>query len=220
MSGFGDRMLEDALALGRRNVETIELARRHCLHMTFTEWGGQGMAEAATGLPINSRRVHCIRAQGGASANLDWIASDFYDEHCVGCTDRRATGEVPNLATVVEERKQEAAAAADARRIETAVAASAWSARVERRRAIIATSDPAMAGATADIGVLDAEPGIDADTAATAAALARLMALAERAADAFTATVIRLPGRDAHDQDSGPITTERLAGPRTIARRS
>jgi len=103
---------EDAYAIGRANVWTIELARRHCLNMTFTKWegGGQGMAEQLSGLPIDTRRVSCPIARGNSAAmNLDWVASDFYDEHCVGCQHRRPTGELPNLASVMEERKAAAA---------------------------------------------------------------------------------------------------------------
>lgn len=190
VSSYGDRLLESALAQGRKNAETIELARRHCLHMTFTESGGQGFAEEATGLPINSRRVHCSYGQGGASGDLDWIASDFYEEHCVGCEHRQPTGEVPNLATIVEERNQAAATVAEAQQVETVRAAAAWGERLERRRALIATSDPAMAGALEDIGVLDSEPATDTDPGATEAALRRLIVLSERAADAFTDAVV------------------------------
>jgi hypothetical protein len=48
---------EDAHAIGRANVWTIELARRHWLNMTFTKWegGGQGMAEQLSRLPIDTR---------------------------------------------------------------------------------------------------------------------------------------------------------------------
>ncbi len=160
--------------------------------MTFTEWGGQGMAEEASGLPINSRRVHCDYAQGSASGNLEWIASDFYEEHCIGCEHRQPTGEVPNLATLVEDGKEDARAAAEARRVEAVRATAAWSDRAERRRALVAVSDPAMASALEDIGILDAQPGVDVDSASTDAALRRLVALAERAVDAFTPAVINL----------------------------
>src|SRR5262245_42397498 len=111
--------LERAYALGLSNRTTIELARRHCLDMTFTRWdgGGRGWAAQSSGLPIDTRQVSCPVARGNmAGMNLDWLVSDFYDQHCVGCQRRRPTGEVPNLASVMEERKAHAMAAAEAER--------------------------------------------------------------------------------------------------------
>jgi hypothetical protein len=68
MASRADRAFEDAFALGRQNQVTVELARRHCLNMEFPEFGGRGMAEEVSGLPINRRRVHCPfgRPSGGA----------------------------------------------------------------------------------------------------------------------------------------------------------
>jgi len=161
--------------------------------MTFTEFGGRGMAEAASGLPINTRRVQCPYALGsGASSNLDWIASDFYEEHCVGCEHRHPTGELPTLASIIEERKAEAATVADAERRVTEQRRAEWQERVEQLRGLTATADPAMAQTLDDIGVLDAEPEIDVDEDARGAALRRLSALAERAPGAFTQPVIDL----------------------------
>jgi hypothetical protein len=187
-----ERFFEDVVRTGRRNAVTVEMAPRHCLNMTFTECGGQGMAEAATGLPINTRQVGCLVAHGGASGNLDWIAGEFYEQHCVGCVHRRPTGDVPNLATVMDERKEAAARAEEAERAETARRHHAWEQRAEHRRGAQASSDTAMAGALDDIGVLDQEPGTERDKAACDGALRRLTALAERAPETFTTEVIEL----------------------------
>jgi hypothetical protein len=103
-----DRAFEDAFALGRQNKVTVELARRHCLNMEFPEFGVRGMAEEVSGLPINIRRVHCPfgRPSGSASMNLEWLAIEFYETNCVGCEHRRPTGQLPNLASMVEERNR------------------------------------------------------------------------------------------------------------------
>jgi hypothetical protein len=194
VSSSSERIFEDAVATGRRNAVTIEMARRHCLNMRFVEFGGQGLAEAQTGLPINMRRVECPVAHGGASSNLEWIATDFFRDHCVGCGSRRPTGEVPNLATVVEERDAEAARAAAEQELETLRLHTQWVERAERRRGLVAVSDPAMAGALADIAVLDTEPGMDRDQEACAKALARLIALAQQAPAMFTRDVVDLAG--------------------------
>ncbi len=125
-----------------------------------------------------------------AGMNLDWLASDFYDQHCVGCQRRRPTGEVPNLASVMQERKAHAAAAAEAERQATMRRHHEWEQRMERRRAAAAGADPAMAGALADIAVTDQEPGAPVDHDAIRDALGRLTALADRAPDTFTSTVV------------------------------
>ena len=111
MPSDAERAFDDAVRVGRENVVTLEMARRHCLNMKFTECGGQGAAEAMTGLPINMRQVSCLVAHGGASGNLEWVAGEFYEQHCVGCAHRRPTGDVPNLATVMDERREAVARA-------------------------------------------------------------------------------------------------------------
>jgi hypothetical protein len=187
--------LERAYALGRANRTTIELARRHCLDMAFTpfEGGGRGLAEQFSGLPIDTRRVSCPVARGDmAGMNLNWLASDFYDRHCVGCRRRRPTGEVPNLASVMEARKAEAAAAAEAERQATMRQHHEWEQRAERRRAAAVGADPAMASALGDIAVTDHEPGRPSDPAAVRDALGRLTALADRAPGTFTSAVVDL----------------------------
>jgi hypothetical protein len=164
MTSEVESAFEDAYAIGRANVWTIELARRHCLNMTFTKWegGGQGMVEQRSGLPIDTRQVSCPIARGNSAAmRLDWVASEFYERHCVGCQHRRPTGELPNLASVMEERK--AAATAEAERLATERRHRDWEVRAERRRALATGVDPAMSGALRDIGILDGEPGTDSE---------------------------------------------------------
>jgi len=189
MSGSFERVWNDAVRLGRENQETVELARRHCLRMEFVPSGGRGEAEAQTGLPIDMREVRCPVALGSMSANLGGIATDFYHEHCVGCGLRRPTGEVPNLATLVEEAAAEATASAMREKDRLTQARAQWSHRDERRRALAAHSGEAMAGALADIGVLDGDPGMPAAADDREAARARLAALADRAQGLFTREV-------------------------------
>ena len=156
MTSRFDGELDRAYALGRANRVTMELARRHCLDMTFTlfDGGGRGLAERESGLPIDTRQVSCPVARGNADGmNLDWLASDFYDEHCRGCQRRRPTGEIPSLSSVMEARKAGAEATAEAERQATTRRHDAWEQRAERRRAAVAGADPAMARALADIAV-------------------------------------------------------------------
>jgi hypothetical protein len=110
MTGSTDRMWQDAVETGQANQQVVELGRRHCLNMRFVSTGGIGMVEQQTGLPIGMRQVRCPVAIGPSSSNLQWVATDFYRAHCVGCTQRRPTGDVPNLASLVETADAESAA--------------------------------------------------------------------------------------------------------------
>jgi hypothetical protein len=121
--------------------------------------------------------------------DLDWLASDFYNEHCQGCQRRRPTGEIPSLSSVMEARKAGAAAAAEAERRATARRHDEWEQRAERRRAAAAGADPAMASALRDIAITDHEPGAPTDRDAVRDALGRLTALADRAPGTFTLAV-------------------------------
>jgi hypothetical protein len=99
MQSDTDRALENAYELGRKNAQIIELARRHCVNMEFHESGGRGLAEEASGLPINMRRVHCPfgKPANSMAMNLEWITVDFYNKNCEGCPHRRPTGQLPNF---------------------------------------------------------------------------------------------------------------------------
>jgi hypothetical protein len=183
---------DELVALGKRNQQIVELARRHCLNLEFREFGGRGAAEAATGLPINMRRVHCPfgRPSGSASMQLEWVALEFYDENCVGCPHRRPTGEVPNLASLVEDRNAAAREAEARARQETAAQRTRWRSRQEHRQAMASGADPAMVQAMTDIGTVDRDPLVEPDTAAAESAVRRLEALADRAPELFTDEVV------------------------------
>ncbi len=181
---------DDAVRMGRENQQTVEFARRHCLNMQFVESGGRGMAEEATGLPINMRQ--CPVAFGSMSGNLLAVAGQFYEDHCVGCSLRRPTGEFPNLATVMDERAAERSKQATRRDAAVERARLRWAARTERRQTVAASHGEAMADALANIGLLDAEPGGSVDPDEGAGAQARLSALADRDPQVFTEEVVLL----------------------------
>ena len=85
--------------MGRRNAETIGLIRRHCANTRIELGHGHSTVEEMTGLPISPRSVRCdyARVSAGEANNLEWVATDFYRENCVGCPHRQVVG-VPNLA--------------------------------------------------------------------------------------------------------------------------
>lgn len=183
--------IDDSIRQGKLNLQTIELARRHCLNLAFEQFLGRGMLEEFTGLPINMRRARCPVAIGSMGAmDLRAVASAFFREHCVGCDQRRSTGEVPNLATAVADEDSAAAAeqAADAK-CEDAAHAS-WAEREDARRALSVGSDEVMAATVADIGLLDPDPAAEPDFDVQKAALARLNALADGVPELFTLDVV------------------------------
>ena len=193
MTEHAELIYQDAVVLGRANAQVMELARRHCLNMVFTEASGRGRAELQSGLPINARQISCpVAVDNTWGSNLDVIAGDFYGRHCGGCQLRRPTGEVPNLASVMDARKAAAAAARQAGQDAVHERHRDWEQRAGSRRAAAVTADPAMVGAIGDIGILDLEPGVHADASAFQDAVGRLTALADRAPETFTPGVIDL----------------------------
>ena len=188
----------------------MELARRHCLAMKFVQCGGRGMAEAATGLPINARQIQCPVAIGAESSNLSLIVGGFYRAHCTGCDQRRPTGEVPNLAIAVTQQDTESARQNARHQAKIARAHERWSDRSERRRALTVSSGEAMADALTNIELFDQAPGSEADPETRERALTRLTALADRASHVFTPEVANLAIDLAIDVDGSPELLEPL----------
>ena len=178
-------------ALGQENARIIDLASNHCQSMRFAQFGGQGMLEKMTGLPLNSRRVECEVAIGNTSGmRLDHIALDFYTKHCIGCAQRNPTGRLPNLETEYQERRASAQAEeteAAQRRRDLGVRRAA---RIERRRSLRATADPAATNILDDLDILDTNPEADPDFDEQNKARQRLTAVAGRAHDRFASGVI------------------------------
>lgn len=108
-----DQIQEQALELGRRNAEAIELVRKHCANARVEHhpMGGIGMLEQMTGLPIGMKTVKCEYAPKPpdfAGADFLPVALSFYKNNCVGCPHRIPVG-VPNLTTVAQQIEQEEA---------------------------------------------------------------------------------------------------------------
>ncbi len=177
--------------LGRENLRIIELATNHCQNIRFVEFSGRGLLEDVTGLPLNMRRVECTVAIGNTgSMRLDGVALDFYAEHCPGCLQRNPTGRLPNLETEYQVR-QEAAAASRAEAAErTRRLGVARAARLERRRSLRASADPAASGILDDLDVVDADPEEDSNHDQQRKARQRLIAVAGRAHDRFTPGIV------------------------------
>jgi hypothetical protein len=193
MSRSVDRELERAYALGVRNREVLELLGQHCRHAVVEFAGGHGMAEQASGLPIDMRTIRCSYAKNpvGSAMNMEWIAVEFYRANCVGCPHRQPVG-VPNLATFVAGLDEAAARGAeDASRHAEAVQRR----RTERaaRRAMTAVGEPLAAMEVLnDLDIVDAameaEPGAEEDL--REGARRRIVETARLAPEAFTPAVV------------------------------
>ena len=144
-----DREIQRAMDIGRANQEVLELVRNWCAHLAveIPPWGGVGLVEQASGLPIGMRHIRCpyARAAGIAGMDLKRVALDFYDRNCVGCKERRPV-RIPNLLQLVEERDRgvqsqeeqaQHAAQERARQVEE---------RAHRRRILRERGDGARAG--------------------------------------------------------------------------
>lgn len=100
-----DNHIESVIGAGERNLATLELIRNWCKHAGIEKFGGTGIIEAQTGLPIGHHSMTCdhAAAHGIASWDLGDAALDFYDRNCATCQMRSPRG-LPNLIQLVEKR--------------------------------------------------------------------------------------------------------------------
>ncbi len=105
-----DREFKIATEAGEHNRATMELVRNYCGQARIKKFGGVGMIEQMTGLPIGNHGLECAHATAGGMFTWDFreAALDFYDRHCVDCDQRKPIG-VPNLLTLVRERDEKRA---------------------------------------------------------------------------------------------------------------
>jgi hypothetical protein len=103
-----DDQITRAIRIGEDNAVIIQLYQNFCANLQVERFGGTGMVEIETGLPIGSRSFKCQHASAGGMAGmgLRMIALDFYDRNCKGC-EKRMPVRMPNLSDVVAERDEE-----------------------------------------------------------------------------------------------------------------
>jgi hypothetical protein len=103
-----DDQITRAIQIGEENAVILQLCQNFCANLQVERFGGTGMVEVATGLPIGSRSFKCQHASAGGMAGMDlrMIALDFYDRNCKGCQ-KRIPIRMPNLTDVVAERDEE-----------------------------------------------------------------------------------------------------------------
>jgi hypothetical protein len=102
-----DDQIAKAIRIGEENAAIIELYRNFCANLQVERFGGTGIVEVETGLPIGSRSFKCQHASAGGMAGMDlkMIALDFYDRNCDGCK-KRLPVRMPNLSGIVAERDE------------------------------------------------------------------------------------------------------------------
>ena len=196
-----DRRINMAIASGERNKEAVELIRNWCRHARVQKFGGVGLVEAQTGLPIGHHSMACAYAPAGGMAmwDLGEAALDFHDRNCAGCIYRAPVG-LPNLSKLLGERdKVRAEHAREEERRKEALAAR-HTARKERR-AILRAGLPPLAAA-----IIDYVDELDGPSPKEAAV--KLLGIAELAPDTFEPTVVSyffelLEAREAWFYDTG-----------------
>jgi hypothetical protein len=102
-----DREISKAIEAGERNREVTELIHNWCTHARVEKFGGVGLIEMQTGLPIGHHSMACDHASAGGIAawDLAGAALNFYDRNCVDCK-FRSPRRLPNLTQLVRQRDE------------------------------------------------------------------------------------------------------------------
>jgi len=160
-----DRDIERTIQDGERNQDTKRLIHNWCRHARVEKFGGTGMIEMQTGLPIGHHAMVCdfASASGMATWLLEESAVRFHDANCVGCSHRVPVA-LPNLAMLVARRdadRQDAEARAqEAQRIKE----EAFQARAAVRAELRATLPVLAKAFMDDLDHLDRERNEQAAT--------------------------------------------------------
>lgn len=198
MTAFEDSF-EHALEIGRQNEEVIGLIRRHCSHARIEKFGGTGIPEQVTGLPIGMRGVRCQYAsqQSMSSMNLEHVAVAFYRQNCVGCPHRAPVG-VPNLGQLVASLDEEQRLAKEREERRAAMEAEATQERTEARLDRVRTEPAPTRQLVEAINRLDVSPG---DTEAAE----ELISSAQAAPELWSADAVDLLVDACRELGSGPL---------------
>lgn len=151
-----DDEVQKAIRIGQSNKDVIDLAHNWCAHIEVERWGGSGLVELETGLPIGRRFFKCkfARASGIAGMILKDVAVDFYDRNCVGCKERVPI-RLPNLSQLVAERDEVRDRERNAQSKAAEKSAGELEARAARRRELSKGSNPSRADIFAALEAFD-----------------------------------------------------------------
>jgi len=100
-----EKKIDSAVAIGKKNKKTSELLHNWCGHLKIKKFGGTGLIELQTGLPIGHHSIECPYALSGGLAtwDLEDAALLFFDGNCAGCKDRKPVN-FPNILDLVKRR--------------------------------------------------------------------------------------------------------------------
>lgn len=104
-----DLDFQRAIEAGQRNLEAKELIQNWCSHARVEKFGGTGLIEMETGLPIGHQSMVCDHAHGVGMATwlLEESAIHFHDSHCISCPKRKPV-RLPNISKLIERRDRDA----------------------------------------------------------------------------------------------------------------
>lgn len=178
-----DRDIEHAIAAGERNKKTTELVHNWCVHARVEKFGGVGLIEAQTGLPIGHHSMACDHAPAAGLATWDLAdaALDFHDRNCVGC-DKRKILRLPNLSELVAQRDHHQARARAQHERLAKKEVDAFTLRQRARDAVRPGLAPASLTLLDDLRRLDTERSDEASL--------RIVETAKLAPEVFTPDVI------------------------------
>lgn len=156
---IGDAEIRKAVQIGERNKHVLNLAKNWCAHIEVERWGGTGLVEIETGLPIGARHFKCKHASaaGIAGMDLEVVALDFYDRNCSGCK-QRIPVRIPNISELVAERDAAKQRATAAQALAAESTSKALASRQTRRNELSKGCDPARAGIFECLDSFDSDP--------------------------------------------------------------
>lgn len=135
-----DHEIRSAIRSGERNRDVSILVRNWCEHARVEKFGGTGLVEMQTGLPIGHHSMACDHASapGFSTWDLAESALDFHDRNCRSCSHRKPI-RIPNLSTLVGERDRAKAAHTARRNEQDRARANALDKRSQTRKLLLAT---------------------------------------------------------------------------------
>lgn len=102
-----DEKFQSAIEAGESNLHAKALLNNWCAHAEVSRFGGIGMIEASTGLPIGHSGVQCKFSK--ANSSYSWLLEDsiydFYQNNCKSC-EKRIPVNFPNILDFIIPREK------------------------------------------------------------------------------------------------------------------
>lgn len=99
--------IRSAIEAGESNLRAKSLLNNWCTHAEVSRFGGIGMIEASTGLPIGHSGVQCKFSK--ADSSYSWLLEDsiydFYQNNCKNC-EKRIPVNFPNILEIITPREK------------------------------------------------------------------------------------------------------------------